>query len=504
MNRPYSARDHLPGALYTAEQIRTLEQRIMQNEAITAADLMNRAAEAAFACLLERWPDVSHLAVMAGPGNNGGDAWCVAALAAGHGLQVTAYTLGDDRTGSPEAQAARQRALEAGIQPQAFTGEFLFDGEVIVDGVLGIGLSAPVAGDYACLIGAVNAHPAAVLALDIPSGLQADTGVADGVVVQADLTVTFVGVKPGLLTGSGPDVTGELAFAPLTLRPLPPSVPFCERISWDRLQQLGQRLPARAGNVHKGDFGHVLVVGGDYGMGGAVLLAAQAAGRTGAGLVSTATRPDFVTAVLVRSPAVMAHGVNSGLELQPLLARASVLAAGPGLGQSSWSELLLQQVLQAEQPLVLDADALNLLASPAWRCQFAGREVVLTPHPGEAARLLGCSIAAVQADRCAAARQLAQRFAAVVVLKGQGTVLASPQGTLALCTDGNPGMSSAGMGDVLTGIVAGLLAQGMSAWAAARYAVCLHAAAADRWAEEHGPRGMQASDLADRVQELVN
>lgn len=504
MNRPYSARDHLPGALYTAAQVRALDLLVMQNEAITAYQLMNRAAEAAFACLLGRWPDAEHIAVLAGPGNNGGDAWLVAALAAEHGLQVTLYTLGDHERSSPEAREARVRAVDAGVMPQPFSGELLFDGQVIVDGLLGTGLNGTVTAEYEQMIRAVNAHPAGVLALDIPSGLLADSGVVAGVSILADITVTFIGVKRGLLTVEGPDVCGELAFASLMLKPMALPAASCERISWDRLAHLGQRLPVRCGNVHKGHFGHVLVVGGDQGMGGAVLLAAQAAARSGAGLVSTATRPEFVTAVLVRSPSVMAHGVNSGLELQPLLARASVLAAGPGLGQSSWSELLLQQVLQAEQPLVLDADALNLLASPAWHCQFSGREVVLTPHPGEAARLLGCSIAEVQADRFQAAQQLAQRFAAVVILKGQGTVIASPQGALALCTDGNAGMSSAGMGDVLTGVVSGLLAQGMTAWAAARYAVCLHAAAADRWAGRHGSRGMLASDLADEVQELVN
>ncbi|NCU21510.1 NAD(P)H-hydrate dehydratase, partial [Candidatus Falkowbacteria bacterium] len=320
---------------------------------------------------------------------------------------------------------------------------------------------------------------------------------------QADLTVTFIGVKRGLLTADGPDLCGELAFAALTQLPL--AAPAAgERISWHSLQRSGQCLPARRGNVHKGDFGHVLLVGGEQGFGGAVLLAAEACARSGAGLVSVATRPQHITALLTRCPTVMAHAVNSGLELQPLVMRADVLALGPGLGQGSWGELLLQQVLQAAQPLVLDADALNLLASPAWRCDFADRPVVLTPHPGEAARLLGSTIAAVQADRFAAARQLAQQYQAVVVLKGQGSIVAEPDGRLAVCSDGNPGMSSAGMGDVLTGIVAALLAQGMSAGAAARYAVCLHAAAADVWAGQHGRRGMLASDLAAVVQELVN
>lgn len=503
MNRPYSARDHLPTALYRADEIRVMDQQVMHTDGLSALQLMGRAAEAAFACLLQRWPQARSLIVLAGPGNNGGDAWLLAGLAQAHGLAVQLYSLGDPARASDEAQAARQQTLAAGVAAEPFSGELAADADVIVDGLLGTGLQGPAAADYAPLIAAVNAHPAPVLALDIPSGLQADTGVAAGAAINADLTVTFIGVKRGLLTADGPDLCGELAFAALREAPLPAAT-LCARISWHSLQRRGQCLPARRGNVHKGDFGHVLLVGGEQGFGGAVLLAAEACARSGAGLVSVATRPQHITALLTRCPTVMAHGVNAGLELQPLLARATVLALGPGLGQGSWGELLMQQVLQADQPLVLDADALNLLASPAWRCDFAGRPVVLTPHPGEAARLLGSTIAAVQADRFAAARQLAQQYQAVVVLKGQGSIVAEPDGRLAVCSDGNPGMSSAGMGDVLTGIVAALLAQGMSAGAAARYAVCLHAAAADVWAGQYGRRGMLASDLAAVVQELVN
>lgn len=502
MNEPYSAHDHLPGVLYTAAEVRALDQQIMQTEGISAVQLMSRAAEAAFACLLQRWPQARSLIVLAGSGNNGGDAWLLAGLAQAHGLDVQLYSLGDPNHSSAEAQAARQQTLAAGVAVEPFSGELAAEADVIVDGLLGTGLQGPAAADYARLIEAVNAHPAPVLALDIPSGLQADTGVAAGVAVNADLTVTFIGVKRGLLTADGPDLCGELAFA--ALAPLPLATAGCERISWHSLHRSGQCLPARRGNVHKGDFGHVLLVGGEQGFGGAILLAAEACARSGAGLVSAATRPQHVNALLTRCPTVMAQAVNSGLELQPLLARASVVALGPGLGQGSWGELLLQQVLQAEQPLVLDADALNLLASPAWRCDFAGRPVVLTPHPGEAARLLGSTIAAVQADRFAAAQRLAQQYQAVVVLKGQGSVVAEPDGRLAVCSDGNPGMSSGGMGDVLTGIVAALLAQGMAAGAAARYAVCLHAAAADRWAARNGGRGMLATDINLVVQELVN
>ena len=507
MNRPYSAKDHLPGELYSAAQVRELDAlAIAQGEDNDGYELMSRAGEAAFACLLERWPDEGSLCVFAGPGNNGGDAYVLAALACHHGLDVVFYTLGDHSQMSAAASKARELALESGVEPQSFRGELVYEGQVIVDGLLGTGLNKEVEGDYALAIAAINSHFADVLALDLPSGLSADSGRILGCAVEATITVTFIGVKQGLLTSDGPDVCGEVAFASLSVDPLlfRQVSANCERISWDRLERLGQRLAPRRGNSHKGEFGHVMVVGGDHGMGGAVAMAVEAAGRCGSGLIRCATRSEHVAPILVRRPESMVRAVESGLELQPLLAKSTVIACGPGLGQSSWSELLLQQVLHADSPLVLDADGLNLLASPGWKRSFAERQVVLTPHPGEAARLLNTSIEQVQADRFTAARQLAQDYEAVVVLKGQGTLIATPDGKLALCTDGNAGMACGGMGDVLTGVIAALLAQGMPTWQAARYGVCIHSGAADVAAAASGQRGLLATDLMPYLRELMN
>ena len=394
MNRPYSVRDHLPGELYRAEQVRELDRRAIAEGGIEGFELMLRAGEAAFACLLERWPEEEEICIFAGPGNNGGDAWVLGALARYHGMKVCFYTLGDMDRQSDSARKARDMAEEAGVVARPFIseegkGELNYDGAIIVDGLLGTGLNSAVRGDYAQAIDAINQHWAEVLALDLPSGLNADTGNIMGCAVKAAITVTFIGMKQGLLTASGPDVSGAVAFASLEVDPMIcASVPAaCERISWDRLDRLAQRLPARRGNAHKGEFGHVLVIGGDHGMGGAAAMAAEAAGRSGAGLVSCATRTENTVPILVRRPEVMARGIESGLELIPLLERASVLVAGPGLGQSSWSELLLQQVLGSDLPLILDADALNILASPGWNRNFSGRDVIMTPHPGEAARL---------------------------------------------------------------------------------------------------------------------
>lgn len=257
-------------------------------------------------------------------------------------------------------------------------------------------------------------------------------------------------------------------------------------------------LPPRAAGAHKGDFGHVLVVGGDLGTGGAVMLSAQAALRCGAGLVSVATRPEHVAAGLARLPETMWLGVSSANQLMGPLERASVLVVGPGLGQAAWGRSLLSAVANAHLPQVWDADALNLLARSPLALPSGS---VLTPHPGEAARLLGISTEAVQADRPGAARKLARKYASVCVLKGAGTLVADPAGHLALCDHGHPAMAGAGLGDVLTGVLAALLAQGLDAWQAACLGVWLHARAGERLGVEG--RGLAASDLVAVIRELL-
>lgn len=264
---------------------------------------------------------------------------------------------------------------------------------------------------------------------------------------------------------------------------------------------LQQYLPLRQRDAHKGAHGHVLCVGGNYGCGGAVMLAAQAALRSGAGLVSVATRGVHVAPLLARSPEVMAHAVETAGQLEPLLARASVIAIGPGLGQDDWAKALLARVLEVEQPRVFDADALNLLAQEGGRLH--SRDVI-TPHPGEAARLLGCAISEVQNDRIAAAEALQQRWGSVVVLKGAGTLIKSAEGRFAQIAAGNPGMAVGGMGDLLTGCIAALIAQGLSVSDAATAGALLHAAAGDAAAQEGDERGLLPSDLLPWLRKLAN
>ena len=507
MQKPYSARDHLPVELYKAEQVRQLDQIVIQQQGIPAFDLMERAGEAAFAALLGRWPEADHLCILAGRGNNGGDAYVVAALAKHHGMQVCFYALGDHDKLSPEAAQARDMAIEAGVDIQPWQGDCGCDSDLFVDGLLGTGLTGEVSGDYLQAIETINqCSHASVLALDIPSGLCADTGRVLGNAVKADMTISFIGVKQGMLTLDGPDYCGQLGFADLgtTSASREQITAIKQRISWSSLNKKRQLLAARSGNSHKGVNGHLLVVGGDYGTAGAVLMASKGALRSGAGLVACLTQPEHVPASLAACPEVMVSGVQSGLELDKPLAAASVILAGPGLGQRSWGQLLLQRLIaeaaQTQKPLVLDADALNLIGRFPHVRDLKG-PVIMTPHPGEAARLLNCSVSEVQQDRFAAVQKLALTFNAVVILKGQGTLICDGQQTF-VCSDGNPGMATGGMGDILAGVVGALLSQRLDAVSAAKLAVCVHSAAADLACED-GQIGLMATDLLPYIRRLV-
>jgi len=486
--------------LYTAAETRALDHCAIHAHGIPGITLMARAADAAFRYLLEAWPEPGRLQVLCGTGNNGGDGYLIADLAHKRGIDVTVVQLGDPEKIDGDARLARQQALANGVRVEPFGESGLDTDGVVVDAMLGTGLGGDVRGDYRRAIDAVNASGAAVLAVDIPSGLCADTGRVLGAAVRADLTVTFIGLKRGLFTLHAPDYTGALQFADLGVPAgVYDAVPTrCSRLE---LEALLERLPPRPASAHKGLFGTVLVVGGDRGMAGAAVLAAEAALRCGAGLVRVATRPEHVAALVARRPEAMPMGVDSDSDFTPLLDAADVLVVGPGLGASPWSTQLLQRALASGKPAVLDADALNMLAAGAVAGAPRGGVHVLTPHPGEAARLLGTDTAAVQADRFAAVAELQRRYGGVVVLKGNGTLVADGEATL-LSDYGNPGMASGGMGDVLSGVIGALLAQRLPAVEAAALGVCLHGAAADLAAGE-GERGLLATDLLPHLRTLL-
>ncbi len=489
---------HLPAALYRAQQVREIDRLAIEDHGIPGDELMQRAGQAAFDLLRRNWPEAKKILVLTGTGNNGGDGFVVARLALQAELQVQVLQLGERQRieGDALTNALRYDALSGAWRP--FAGELPQDVDLVVDAVFGTGLEREVEGKWAQAIAAVNALPASVLALDIPSGLHADTGKVLGAAVQADASITFIGLKAGMFTGDGPACCGVIQFDALGVPPqvVASQLPFAERLDWPRQRQL---LRPRSRTAHKGMYGHVLVVGGDLGFGGAARLCAEAVLRTGAGLVSLATRAEHVDAMLAARPEIMTYGVSRPAELQALLEKATVVALGPGLGTAGWGRSLWQQLMNTELPLVVDADALNLLAQSPGH----GNNRVLTPHPGEAARLLGCSTATIHADRFAAVEHLQQRYGGVAVLKGAGTLIHGDGSFPAVCSDGNPGMASGGMGDVLTGVIAGFIAQGWDLPDAAELGVCLHAAAGDR-AARAGERGMLASDLMSHIRRLVN
>lgn len=490
----------MPHRLYRAAQVRELDRIAIEEYAIPSDELMRRAGVAAFSELRRRWPEARRLAVLCGRGNNGGDGYVVARLAREAGVEAAVFV----PAGIPAPQGAAGRAAglwrDAGGAIDEWHGAVdLRDCDVIVDALLGTGLDRAPEDAWLEAIEAINASGRPVLAIDVPSGLDADRGSAPGAAVRADLTVTFIGLKTGLFTGSGRELSGEVRFSALGLSEdiLARAEPAAGRLSPDVFNAL---LGPRRRGAHKGDFGHVLVIGGDHGMSGAVRLAAEAAARSGAGLVSVATRAAHAPLVNVMRPELMAHGVEQAQDLAPLLARADVIALGPGLGRSEWSRAVFELALASGLPLTLDADGLNLL------CEHPRRrdDWVLTPHPGEAARLLDSSVAMIEQDRYAAIEALQQRYGGVVVLKGAGTLVRGSRAEVAVCADGNPGMATGGMGDVLTGIIAGLLAQGITLADAAGLGVLLHAMAGDRAAADGGERGLLAGELLQHLRPLLN
>ena len=487
----------LPQALYTAAQVRRLDDAAIKL-GVSASVLMERAGASALAFLRTRWPHAQHLIVMTGEGNNAGDGFVLARLAGAANLRVTVMQVGDTTRLHGAALTAHQSMQKSNIDSIPFAQNVdLSAADVIVDALFGTGLAREVSGDWRAAIEAMNSCGKPVLALDIPSGLEADTGAVLGAAIKATATITFIGLKQGMFTAAGPDCCGELCFADLEV---PKDIyqniePAAKRID---LQQLDYLLPPRLRNSHKGVNGHVLVIGGDHGMAGAVRLAGEAAARVGAGLVTIATRAAHVGVLVAARPELLCHAIDDAAALAPLVARADVIAVGPGLGTAAWGRDLWRRVLDQSKPLVVDADALNLLAAQAQ----PHHPWILTPHPGEAARLLGCTTQQVQQNRFAAIRTLQQRFNGIWVLKGKGTLIFDGEHML-VCSAGNPGMASGGMGDVLTGVIAGLVAQGIALTNAAQLGVCLHAEAGDLAAAD-GERGMLAGDLMLPLRRLVN
>lgn len=488
--------------LYSANIVRKIDQSAIATLKNNAIKLMNRAGLAAFDELIEAFGQPSLITVFCGSGNNAGDGYILAARAAQKSIPVQVVELSEGKKLTNETARARQYAEENNVPFTAFSNDLDIDKGVIVDCILGIGYKGQLRQPFDQAIKRINAAELPILSMDIPSGLNADTGAVQDNAVSADVTVTFVAAKQGLFTGKGPALCGEVIYHSLDIaehvfEQYEPSTKLLD------LFQLLELMPQFVGDEYKNQRGHCMVIGGDHGYGGAASMAAEASVRAGSGLTSVATQPHHISNILARCPEIMACGVISGQQLEPWLAQPSVLVVGPGLGRSSWSEQLLQKAVASGLPMVLDADALNILAEGRV-IKTTDHTWVLTPHAGEAARLLGISVADVEADRFTAVQQLQQKYNAVVLLKGPGTLIAGTNQIIKVCPYGNPGMATAGMGDLLSGIIGSLIAQGLSLQDAAELGCCLHSAGADKLVDDKGYRGIAATDLLPYLQKLLN
>lgn len=519
--------------LFTAAQVRAIDQRLIA-AGTPGMTLMQRAAEAGLTALRLRWREVSAVIVVCGAGNNGGDGHVLAGLVRRTGTSVHLLQIGDPAGLTGDARQAADNAAALGVRAVAYTSQDLSaliaqyrnDAAVIVDAMLGTGFHGELSGDFADAAVQINASGQPVLAMDIPSGLHADTGHVNGVAVKASTTVTFIARKRGLYTGSGPGYAGDIVFDDCGADPaaVGAEAPAARTVAVSLIKSV---LRPRDRSAHKGHAGSVLVIGGDAGFGGAAMMAAEAAARCGAGTVSLLTRPMHVPAMLARRPEIMVCGLDAwqgdaGLLAKQLVEKATVLVIGPGLGQSAWSRQLLQNSMMwavlLDKPLVLDADALNLAAQDDrfWTESATVQQRkswIITPHPGEAARLLATTAGQVQADRFAAITQLQARTGTQCLLKGAGSLMAFAPDTdsardsaeqIDVCTEGNPGMASGGMGDILTGVIAALMAQGLSSADALRCGVCAHGEAADQAVSAIGERGLLATDLLPWLSRVLN
>lgn len=485
--------------IYQSKQIREFEKLAQERFSITSSTLMQRAGKAAFEFLLRRWPQAQKIAIFCGGGNNGGDGYVIAALAHARALQVTIYQVGSQDNLSEAAKAALETCQKADIPIHIFNPhEDLHHPDLMIDALCGIGLKDPLRENMVEAIEKMEQAEVPILSIDVPTGIDADTGTLLGTAVHATATVTFIGLKLGLLTNDGTSYTGELICNDLQL---PAELFACiEPIAKKmNINTYAKYLKPRQRNWHKGLSGHVLIIGGDIGYSGAPRMAAQAALRVGAGLVSVATHPENAIVMNADFPEIMCHGVGVPEELEKLIAKADVLVIGPGLGQSSWSKGIWDIVSEIELPKVIDADGLHFLA----KINQVSNHWVLTPHPGEAGRLLNITTSQVQANRLGAVNAIQKRYGGSCVLKGSGSLVLTPDSLPSLCDKGNPGMASAGMGDVLSGVLGGLMGQRIPLGEAAKLGVCIHAMAGDLAAKE-GERGMIATDLMPYLRRLAN
>jgi NAD(P)H-hydrate epimerase len=477
--------------LYTPETVYQLDRAAVVKDGYTEVELMQRDGERVWQAMIERWPQLSRITVFVGSGNNGGDGFVVALCARQQNVAVQLLVQGDLSRQSPTARHYRELWEQGGGEFESWQGQVL-DGDIIVDGLLGIGLQRELDVHWQELVRHINQCPQPRVAIDIPSGLNGLCGSPQPVAVEAQLTVTFIGAKTGQFLADGPDFCGELLFEDLGVSS---RVHAGAAAALEVIESC--QLPApRKLNTHKNHYGNLLIVGGDQGMSGAVTLAALAALRSGAGLVTALVHPEC-RANLACFPEIMVLGWDA---LEAKLAEASVVVVGPGMGRSAAAQDCLRLLGQATQSMVVDAGALE----SGFLHSLATENRVITPHPGEAAALLETSSSEIQSNRLRACERLVETFSATTVLKGSGTLIAHPgESPAAINTRGHPGMASAGMGDVLSGIIGALMGQGLAPFEAARTAVYVHALSAECYSTDHDQIGLMASDVIENIPAVI-
>jgi len=494
----------LPDKLYSVDSIVQLEQIAIKQFNIPAYELMERAGKAVFDVIQTNYPQCKNVLVLCGAGNNAGDGYVIARLLKQEGYDVHVISLIDPDTLKNEALLACQDWLKYSENDRANLS-FIDEADIVIDALLGTGLTRDVTGKWAEWITAVNNAIKPVISVDIPSGLKADTGNIASVAIKANITVSFIGLKQGMFTAQAKDVCGEIILNDLAV----PDEAYSLIEHNARLINAADYslLPKRKASSHKGSFGHVLVAGGNDGMPGAVILAATAALRSGAGLVTIITAPKNLQAISLAVPEAMVKTCDTDsvddLFKENFINNITHVAIGMGLGQDEWSNTLLRKCIALKKPILIDADALNLIAKHEYKISSP---LLITPHPGEARRLLlKVSSTDVQVNRFDAIRNLHNLFkeaeSCVVILKGSGTLIFDGH-TIKVCNAGNAAMAAPGMGDVLSGICIALLAQNIAAADAAELAVCLHASAADLVVEDK-TRGLLASDVVNALQKVV-
>ncbi len=489
---------NLPHFAYSAQQVKQNEALVAKQQGIEMYSLMHDAATAVFKCIYRHSADVRSVCIVAGGGNNAGDGYLTGKLALLAGLEVSLVAVKPAVNLSGDAALARDEFIAAGGEILDYDEQqMLPQCDVLVDALLGIGFSGALSEQYQKVIEKINLSNAVVYSVDLPSGLNATTGLVSSPTVLADHTVSFIALKQGLLTGNAKQVVGQLDFCGLQLadafqQAVPSSVSY---LPYEILQQ---SLPKRQTIGYKNSYGHVLIVAGNRGMAGAARLSAEACLRSGAGLVSVLTHSDNVSAVLQGRYELMVHGFTSHEQAQTLLNNVDVVVLGPGLGQDDWAQTLWQLCIKVNKPIVMDADGLNLLAQSKIRIN----QLVVTPHIGEAARLLGVNKNEIELTRFSTVQTIVSQYNAVCVLKGPGSLVSDVTRTN-INRSGCVAMASAGMGDVLSGIIAAFIGQGMALYEATSLAVSLHGYAGE-CAAEHGARGMLASDLFPYIRKLID